>query len=219
MLSKIDWHYHIIAFLSALLGILIAFQLEDYKDDRQEVEELEIALSAVQKEVQSNLNIYEKNTRLLSDWLEYYYLGTKLDKNGNITLNKDAYLQMIEKSPTRFDGWEIMKEDNDSVLIKVSNFSFDILPETNISTSSWHAAINSGIINRLEHKDLIPLTQVYQWIEKDFGTDELDIFQIAIDNEGEYDDISSMVSIFEKTVRIQSWKYRMITEAYDKIEW
>lgn len=46
MKSKIDWVNHLIAFLSALLGILIAFQLEDYQEKQQEKEKLQIALTS-----------------------------------------------------------------------------------------------------------------------------------------------------------------------------
>jgi len=34
-IDKIDWLNHMIAFLSALLGIVIAFQLEDFQEDQK----------------------------------------------------------------------------------------------------------------------------------------------------------------------------------------
>ena len=56
-LSNIDWSNHIVAFFSALLGILIAFQLQDYQDDQKEEEELQITLEAIKKEIENNQNI------------------------------------------------------------------------------------------------------------------------------------------------------------------
>lgn len=37
-MSKIDWRNHFVAFLSALLGIFIAFQLENWREGRIERE-------------------------------------------------------------------------------------------------------------------------------------------------------------------------------------
>ena len=67
---KIDWLNHFIAFLSALFGILIAFQLEDYRDDQKEKEELQITLNAIKKEIENNQKIYRTNVKTLSDFLD-----------------------------------------------------------------------------------------------------------------------------------------------------
>ena len=115
----------------------------------------------------------------------------------------------------------MIDEIGDSVLINVPSegFLIDVLPEAGISTSSWQAALNSGVINRLDNRKLSQLTKIYQWIEKDFGLDELAIFQTAIDATDVYDDYDSFVTIYKKTVRIQEWKHRMIREIYQEMEW
>jgi len=61
MKNKIDWLNHGIAFLAALLGILIAFQLDDYQEDQQRKKELQITLSSIKKEIESNRRIYRFN--------------------------------------------------------------------------------------------------------------------------------------------------------------
>jgi hypothetical protein len=71
-MNKIDWPNHIIAFVSALLGILIAFQLEYYREEHKEDEELSKALIIVKKKVENNLQIYKTNTDNLGHWLAYY---------------------------------------------------------------------------------------------------------------------------------------------------
>ena len=72
MKTKLDWPNHIIAFFSALLGILIAFQLEGYRDTRKDNEELKSALISIKSEIDNNFNIYETNVEQLGIWLEYW---------------------------------------------------------------------------------------------------------------------------------------------------
>ena len=79
-MHKIDWRNHFVAFLSALLGILIAFQLEDYSDNKQKEEELEIIIKSIKVEIQNNLGIYETNVRRLSEWLEYYSFHEQMNE-------------------------------------------------------------------------------------------------------------------------------------------
>ena len=51
---------------------------------------------------------------------------------------------------------------------------------------------------------------MYQWVEKDFGLEELAIFHTANDKtDDNYDDIEDFTQICKKTVRIQEWKHRM----------
>ena len=88
MKNKIDWINHLIAFLSALLGILIAFQLEDYQDKQREKEELQITLTAVKNEVENNIKIYQTNIEQLSAWLDYYDLYALSMRKGDVEVNK-----------------------------------------------------------------------------------------------------------------------------------
>ena len=45
-----------------------------------------------------------------------------------------------------------------------------------ISTSSWQAAKNSGILNSVDYELLKEITYIYQWLEKDFGFEILRVF-------------------------------------------
>ena len=40
---KIDWANHIIGFFSALFGILIAFELEEWRDEKNQIEIARVA--------------------------------------------------------------------------------------------------------------------------------------------------------------------------------
>ena len=58
------------AFFSALLGILIAFRLEFYREEQQEQEQLDKALIVIKEELENNLEIYETNSDQICQWLK-----------------------------------------------------------------------------------------------------------------------------------------------------
>ena len=221
MNNKIDWLNHTIAFLSALLGILIAFQLDDYQEDRREQEELQIALNSIKEEIEANLEIFTSNSEGLSEWLQYWELAQSTD--GFEYVNKELFVNWQNQFPLRYQGWEIIEDYGDSVLVKIKpeDIVIDILPKTGISSSSWQAASYSGILNRLDHSTLSKLTRIYMWIEKDFGVDELQIYDLAIKNDDVDgpDDIDFILNTYKDMLGVQSWKLRMINEIYEEIEW
>ena len=224
--THIDWKNHLIAFLSALLGILIAFQLEDYRSRQNDLDNLDIAMSSIKNEIENNLAIYKSNTELLNDWLDYYSLSELVNQNNEVTVSKPRY-QELSNNPNqkdRYENWVVVVETNDSVTLNVPENGplIDFLPATDISTSSWYAAINSGLLTRVDNNVLNKLTSIYQWTEKDFGLDELDLFQLPINSEvsnTEEDSIDELVEYFKKLHAIHSWKHRMILPIFEDLEW
>jgi hypothetical protein len=110
MLSKIDWPNHIIAFFSALLGILIAFQMEDYREGKGESEELETAMRSIQLEIENNLKIYQWNTKELSNFLAYVNLNERVDSHSHIVLAREEYdsYHNISSGNDQFKEWTIV---------------------------------------------------------------------------------------------------------------
>jgi hypothetical protein len=51
---KADWNNHLIGFLATILGILIAFQLQDWQDTRKEKERLELGIKSLKLEITGN---------------------------------------------------------------------------------------------------------------------------------------------------------------------
>ncbi|MBK7651827.1 MAG: hypothetical protein IPJ20_15385 [Flammeovirgaceae bacterium] len=68
---RLDWANHLMGFFSAILGIYIAFGLENYREKNNEKEKVEIAKQAIKKEIEDNLSIYKDNIDKISSWLEY----------------------------------------------------------------------------------------------------------------------------------------------------
>jgi len=123
MSSKIDWLNHTVAFFSALLGILIAFQLEDYADNRKDNEELKSALNAIKNEINNNLNIYQTNVDQLGDWLEYWEVIKGIDENGVFAVAKNKYQKLNAKAPQRYEESFVCYE---MVPIHIIKFSVSI---------------------------------------------------------------------------------------------
>ncbi len=222
MNSKIDWRNHFISFLSALIGILIAFQLEDYKNRKQETEELNITMTAIKSEIENNLKIYDRNIHVLSTWLELYNLVENKNKKGMIMVSKEKFATMMTDSlaKNRTGRWKV-EHLKDSILLTIpdNRMLIDVLPEEGVSMSSWKAALSSGVINHLENQRLSQLTKIYEWTERDLGLDELAIYQNNLNNTSEYDNVTDLIPIFKKTVRIQSAKYSKIHKIYTEINW
>ena len=219
MTTKIDWPNHIIAFFSALLGILIAFQLEDYRENRQDDEKLENTVNAIQNEIDNNLRIYRNNVDKIGNWLEYWELLSSVDGDGMLEVKKYKFERLKAKTPHRFEGWILIKQMSDSVLVlqTTGDIDVDVLPETGISVSSWTAGLYSGILNRFDHNRLIKLTHIYEWIEKDLGVSDREIIEDQIDSD--IDDIDIIIAHFTRIVRVHKLKHQRIKTIYDKIEW
>ncbi|WP_296618980.1 hypothetical protein [Marivirga sp.] len=71
-MKNIDWKNHLISFLSALIGLVIAFRLEEYRENSEEMDRLETAYELVIKEIESNIKIYDDNVTEIGYWLIYY---------------------------------------------------------------------------------------------------------------------------------------------------
>lgn len=55
-IGKIDWPNHAIGFFSALFGILIAFELDQWRETRNHQEEARNAFDKLKQEIQINKN-------------------------------------------------------------------------------------------------------------------------------------------------------------------
>jgi FtsZ-binding cell division protein ZapB len=58
---QIDWPNHIIGFFSALFGILIAFELDEWREERNQIEIARVAFENLKKEIQINQNSLHEN--------------------------------------------------------------------------------------------------------------------------------------------------------------
>ena len=219
--SRINWLDHSIGFMSALFGIFIAFQLQDYQDNNREKEKLNITLSAIKNETENNLMIYSRNIEILSDWLNYYQNAITIRNEREVKVRRADYERKRIRYPERYKNWELLRSENDSILVfsdKSGVIHIDILPETGVSTSSWQAGIYSGILNRLDSKKLVTLTKIYDWFSKDLGLDDRDfLMDLVIDQK--ITDLNKIVEYYRRVIKIQGIKYEQVNSIYCDLLW
>lgn len=218
-LTSIDWLNHTIAFLSALIGIFIAFQLEDYQDNRQEEKNARVTLDAIKTEIEQNMSIYQANIETLSEWLRYYRL-TQTWKNGEIRVGKVEFEKMKSQATNRFRNWQLKGTENDTVVVLTvpsGEFFIDVAPETGISTSSWQAGLYSGALNRVHNEQLAKLNHIYEWTTKDIGLNEREFYQGLLSDE--FDNIDRMIEFYTMVVHVSEMKLSRIKLYYDQIKW
>jgi len=216
----IDWLNHVISFLSALIGIIIAFQLEDYKDNREETKDINNTLAAVKTEIENNMAIYSANVEQLSAWLNYYNLLDDSGDNNEVQIGKKDFEKMKTEHPERLKKWILKSTVNDTTLVfNVGSalLLIDIAPQTGISTSSWQAGLYSGTLNKIDHKKLARLNQIYEWTTKDIGLNEREFYG-NLTNDG-IDDFDAVVSFYSKIVNVDRMRLTRIKSYYDDIDW
>ena len=118
-MKKIDWPNHIIAFSSALLGILIAFRLEFFREEHQEQEQLDKALLVIKEEIVNNLKIYKTNSDTICAWIDYY--NSAVD---TLTSGDNLEISVIPVQGISTSGWQstinsglVAKMDHSDVFI------------------------------------------------------------------------------------------------------
>jgi hypothetical protein len=220
------------------MGIFIAFQLEDYQNDRQELEDLEIVLTAIEKEVQNNLKIYEENIDKLGYWVEYYDLSKNRDKNNRIRIERKLYdlekTQNAEAAKRKYANWEIIDSDEDYYYLKGKHgdmisffpnmppaYRLNYLPNSNISSGSWLAGINSGALNRLENRKMAALYNIYNTIDQNLGLyNTFDLYGEMYRDPKRMDmDIDVLAERFRDIVSAESYKVRIIKEQIGILGW
>lgn len=216
---KVDWTNHIVGFVSTLLGIFIAFQLDDWQDRKAQEERIEITLGAIKKEVDSNIAIYKINISKLSQWIEYCeFIQNHSNENGEVISTESALNSIKIKNQHRFKDLKVLKKHNDSLNVYKIDLMLDVLPETDKSTNNWEAAKSSGILNYMDHSRMAQLTQIYDWINKDLGVSDSDIYKNII-KVNQFTDIPTLIQDYKMIVRVSEMKLSRIEEYYKKMDW
>jgi hypothetical protein len=158
--TRIDWPNHIVAFFSALFGILIAFQLDEWREDAGQHRLATEALKRIRSEANLNKDL------LVS----------------NITRNEKSIDELISVLPfvandLFFAGWyqaaDSINRNNPAVHILLDSarknsaklvrfemrFGLDHIAVPEIHTSAWESAKATGALNfmTLEQVDLLSL--------------------------------------------------------------
>lgn len=158
---KIDWPNHIIGFFSALFGILIAFELEEWRDQRNQVEIARIAFENLKKEIENNRTTLHENVsaniqhlRTLQSLLhqldnQLKFSGTSMEAD---SINQNfGHVVFIEKPDPLSKG-----KDKPLVHIGMGNITIPSL-----QTSAWESAKATGALNLMNYEKVLTLSSLY----------------------------------------------------------
>ena len=220
---RIDWVNHTVGFFSALLGIYIAFRLENYREEEKEKEKVKIVKEALRKEIEDNLKIYKTNIDDLSSWLEYKdFFDKKWNaKKGGLVIGVNELSLMTKKQPSRFSTVKEINQINDTLKVFEHNFIVDVAPTTGISTSGWKTAVASGVLNSMDYSFTTKLSQLYDWTEKDIGTSEKELYEnfLGLDKKENSADFGKLVNHYRNILKVQILKYDQVNRINSEIIW
>jgi hypothetical protein len=218
-MNKIDWRNHLVAFLSTLLGIFIAFQLEDWRDSRAEREKVQNVILSLKYEVEENVRIYRTNVTETRDFLTYLDFVLTHLRGDKLVVGPSDYAALKEKYPSRFEDVKLIRHLNDTLSEYTASINVDFLPLTGISTSNWEAAKSTGVLAMADASKVAALTYVYEWTYKDLGFSDSDFFKYFILNDKKFMDLSQMAINYRRLADIYEYKLGKIEAGLVRISW
>jgi hypothetical protein len=194
---KIDWPNHVIGFFSALFGILIAFQLDEWRESDREMRLAQEAFLRIKNETNLNKTMFFSNVETNEECLkavvsilpylnqELYFFGSyvhgdSINKvNPFISINIDSTLRGEEKIIT-------------NIII-----ALDRLQTPAMNSSAWESAKATGALNfmNIERVDLLSL--IYNDLHL---SEEIDEFRVLLKKA---DDIQTKKDFSELLIDLQ----------------
>jgi hypothetical protein len=213
--KKIDWLNHAIAFAASVIGIFIAFQLDDWQEQRSRRAQLETTLKGIKAEIEGNLAIYHENDSLLQQFVSYADFYDRHFDNGALLCTDRALQDARRINPERFGDLKYVGKVNDTTKRYEMTFTFDFLPTSGISTANWDNARSSGILVHVDHDRVVLLTRVYEWTSKKLGIsdEELENNLFAFHN------VEQLRHDYRLISRSYGVKYRHVKQYYEQIKW
>ncbi len=158
---RIDWPNHIIGFFSALFGILIAFELEEWREQKSQKEIARIAFENLRIEIQINqTNLHENVANNINHIIALQALLPKLDNQLRFvgspaeadSINKNfSQIVFIEKNDASAEG-----SQNPFVHIGMGNIVVPVL-----QSSAWESAKATGALNLMNYEKVLSLSSLY----------------------------------------------------------
>lgn len=158
---QIDWPNHIIGFFSALFGILIAFELDEWREERNQIEIARVAFENLKKEVQINQNSLHENISNNVNYIDA--LQSLFDKMDNqlrfVGVRAEADSINLNFSQVVFIEW------NDSVKRKAElplvHIGMHNIATPTLQSSAWESAKATGALNLMDYEKVLSLSSLY----------------------------------------------------------
>ena len=159
---NIDWPNHLIGFFSALFGILIAFELDEWRERHNQQELADIAFSRMLTEIEFNQNILHANVNENLNRIQVLdNLTSKL--NDQLLFIGEAHeadsLNQLYSDYIHIDT-DLSETDRAGKPTYIGVSSLSMIPQ---HTSAWESAKATGALNFLGYERVIALSSVYNY--------------------------------------------------------
>ena len=217
ILKRIDWANHFMSFVGTCLGVLLAFYLANYHENKRNQERLELAMTNIKKEIERNRD----NARQHADTLLWGVnamnaLKPFLSETYEI-IGTSEQMTAFQKAHPGFYKLEKEEPVNDSLM----NFhgslelNFNIIP---VSEIAWNNANSMDVLHLTDYQTSFQLHSLYSF-QSSVKNDSQKLFENLkelLKNAGD-DDLAAM--IFEEYLPQMILTQRMeqsLAESYDK---
>lgn len=223
--KNIDWINHFVAFISSVVGIFIAFQLDDWQQNREEKEKERITLSAIKKELETNGEILKNNIKTISTWIDYQNFVARHDRvkgtTDQIVCSPTQVNKLLDKTPRKLGDLKLVKMINDTLGIYFVGVIHLNISLQGISTNNWEAAKYSGILNNFDHDQISALTAIYSLLNKDLGFSANGLYEQSLEENGQMSSpsIKEAILIYKKLNYTYQAKLDRLQEQWPSLKW
>ena len=178
---SIDWPNHVIGFFSALFGILIAFELDQWRERNQEDEiaknafdklklEVQVNNNSLHEMVRTNQNLIELMTTVVTPLLndELQFTGSRIQAD---SINYNSDLKVVAFIDTA--QWSSKQKHPPTHIV------LGYLLQPIIHNSAWESAKATGALNFMDYEQVLSLSSLYN---SPRITDELLLIKKLIQN-------------------------------------
>ncbi len=158
---KVDWPNHLIGFFSALFGILIAFELDQWREAKNNQDDAGNAFEKIKQEIEINkvalhetVNVNLQLLHLLEEELlpgineKLQFKGSlEAARNINTKVNKIAMINLADTT---------LSKAVFSITVNIGS-----LLHPTLHYSAWESAKATGVINYIEYEKVLTISYLY----------------------------------------------------------
>ncbi len=158
--TSIDWPNHLIGFFSALFGILIAFELDSWRERRNQEEVVAQAFDRLKTEISINQNSLHSNVAInLRKIAVLKRLADKLSDN-LLFMGSKPEADSINQF---FHGLILIEEDERKEGKRPVHITTSTLVMGPNHTSAWESAKATGVLNFMGYERVLTLSSIYNF--------------------------------------------------------
>lgn len=149
--------------LVIVFSILGAFWLEEYRDKKNESEEVMNALMALREEIKQNHIKLKSNYDFFNNMSFGLSLTDRFGRaDGYVELRKDSYDSITSRKNSHIN-LEVIECNYDSTLCVYSmNMNFFKIPDFPINSNIWNSIKNSSVASKIDYKIMGIASEFYQ---------------------------------------------------------